>query len=303
MAIDPAHLKHYCGFVNIIGCPNVGKSSLINALIGFKLNIVTPKSQTTRQRIFAMYNEPEYQIIFSDTPGIIQKPSNELHKKMIKYIEQAFQDADILLLLIDAYKPCNIPTEYIEKLKKSTCPLFIVLNKIDLVKEKQLSVLEKEWQTTLPKAIIKKISALHNMGVKELLTEIKQHLPKSPSYFDKNELTDKTERFIVSEIVREKILLLYKEEIPYAVEVIINSFKEEENLLRIQADIIAERETQKIIIIGQRGKSIKQLGIAARKEIEQFFKKQVQLELYVKVEKNWRNNKNKLNYFGYKEID
>ncbi|GAB4201241.1 MAG: GTPase Era [Bacteroidia bacterium] len=295
--------EHKCGFVNIIGCPNAGKSSLINAIIGFKLNIVTPKAQTTRHRILAIYNEPDYQIIFSDTPGIIQKPSNELHQRMLQYIEQSFQDADVMILLIDAHKPCEIPTEYIERLNSSIQPVIIAINKIDLVSEDVLSKIEKEWRDKLPNAIIKKISALYGTGVKELLEEIKPLLPVHPPYYDKEDITDKTERFIVSEIIREKILLLYREEVPYVVEVVVNSFKEEEKIIRIQVDIIVERNTHKMIIIGEKGKAIKQLGINARKDLEAFFKKQIYLELYVKVEKNWRNNKTKLNTFGYRETE
>lgn len=293
--------EHKCGFVNIIGCPNAGKSSLINTIMGFKLNIVTPKAQTTRHRILAIYNEPDYQIVFSDTPGIIQKPSNELHQRMLQYIEQSFQDADVMLLLIDAHKPCEIPEEYIERLKVCEYPLIVAINKIDLVKEEALASIETQWRNILPDALVLKISALLGTGVKELLEKIKTLLPVSPPYYEKDDVTDKTERFIVSEIIREKILLLYKEEIPYSAEVIVNSFKEDEKIIRIQADIIVERETQKMIIIGEKGKAIKQLGIAARKDLEAFFKKQIYLELYVKVEKNWRNNKNKLSYFGYKE--
>lgn len=294
---------HYAGYVNIIGCPNVGKSSLINAIMGFKLNIVTPKAQTTRHRILAIYNEPNYQIIFSDTPGIIQKPSHQLHQRMLQYAEETFQDADIMMLMIDAQKPCAIPDEYIERLNHCEFPVFVIINKIDLVDNSTLLSLEKQWQTLLPKAIIRKISAINNTGVKELLEEIKKHIPKSPPYYAKDDITDKSERFIVSEIIREKILLLYREEIPYVVEVIVNSFKESEKIIHIQADIIVERETQKMIIIGEKGKSIKQLGIVARKELEVFFKKQIYLELYVKVEKNWRNNANKLNYFGYRSVE
>ncbi len=294
--------KHYCSFVNIIGCPNVGKSTLINAIMGFKLNIVSPKAQTTRHRILAIYNEPHYQIIFSDTPGIIQKPSYELHQKMLQYIDQTFEDADVLLLLIDAQKPCSIPNEYIERLKACDFPVFIVLNKTDLVSEEKIKQLENEWKILLPNAPLKKISALHQTGVKELVAEIKLLLKESPPYFDKDDITDKTERFIVSEIIREKILLLYKEEVPYAAEVVVNSFKEDDKIIRIRADIMVERETQKMIVIGEKGKAIKQLGIAARKELEAFFKKQIYLELYVKIEKNWRNNKIKLNHFGYRDV-
>lgn len=295
--------KHYAGFVNIIGCPNAGKSTLINGLMGFKLNIVTPKAQTTRHRILAIYNEANYQIIFSDTPGIIQKPSNELHQKMLKYIDQSFQDADVMILLIDAHKPCTIPNEYIERLKVCDYPLIVVINKIDLVSAEKITQIEREWQSILPKALIRKISALLGTGVKELVQDIKNMLTESPPYFEKDEITTRTERFIVSEIIREKILLLYKEEVPYSAEVLVNSFKEDEKIIRIQADIIVERETQKMIMIGEKGKAIKQLGIAARKDLEAFFKKQIHIELYVKVEKNWRNNKHKLNYFGYKDVE
>lgn len=290
---------HRCAYVNIIGCPNAGKSSLINSIIGFKLNIVSPKAQTTRHRILAIFNEDDYQIIFSDTPGIIQKPSNELHQRMLQYIEQTFQDADVMLLLIDAQKPCDIPNEYIQRLKTGIFPVIVTINKIDAVSEEVVARLEKEWQNLLPNALVKKISALQGTGVKELVDEIKKLLPVSPPYFSKDDITDKTERFIVSEIIREKTLLLYKEEIPYAVEMVVNSFKEDEKIIRIQADIIVERDTQKMIIIGEKGKAIKQLGIAARKDLEAFFKKHIYLELHVKVVKNWRKDKNKLNYFGY----
>lgn len=295
--------KHYSGFVNIIGCPNAGKSTLLNAILKFKLSIVTHKAQTTRHRILGIYNEPDYQIVFSDTPGIVQRPSNELHQKMLQYIEQTFQDADVMLLLIDAHKPCEIPDEYIQRLKNSLYPVIVVINKIDLVKENVLASTENQWKTNLPNAIIKKISALKGEGVDDLVNTIKQLLPENPPYFEKDDITNRTERFIVSEIIREKILLLYKEEIPYACEVIVNSFKEDEKIIRIQADIIVERDSQKMIIIGEKGSAIKQLGIAARKDLEAFFKKQIYLELFVKVEKNWRNNKNKLNYFGYKDAE
>jgi GTP-binding protein Era len=250
-----------------------------------------------------IYNEPDYQIVFSDTPGIVQKPSHELHQKMIQYIEQTFQDADVMLLLIDAHKPCEIPDEYIQRLKNSLYPVIVVINKIDLVKENVLVSIENQWKTNLPNAIIKKISALKGEGIDDLVNTIKQLLPENPPYFEKDDITNRTERFIVSEIIREKILLLYKEEIPYACEVIVNSFKEDEKIIRIQADIIVERDSQKMIIIGEKGSAIKQLGIAARKDLEAFFKKQIYLELFVKVEKNWRNNKNKLNYFGYKDVE
>jgi len=295
--------KHYSGFVNIIGCPNAGKSTLLNSILKFKLSIVTHKAHTTRHRILGIYNEPDYQIVFSDTPGIVQKPSHELHQKMIQYIEQTFQDADVMLLLIDAHKPCEIPDEYIQRLKNSLYPVIVVINKIDLVKENVLVSIENQWKTNLPNAIIKKISALKGDGVDDLVNTIKQLLPENPPYFEKDDITNRTERFIVSEIIREKILLLYREEIPYACEVIVNSFKEDEKIIRIQADIIVERDSQKMIIIGEKGSAIKQLGIAARKDLEAFFKKQIYLELYVKVEKNWRNNKNKLNYFGYKDVE
>ncbi len=271
--------------------------------MGFKLNIVTPKPQTTRHRILAMYNEQNYQIVFSDTPGIVQKPSYQLHQRMLQYVEQTFQDADIMLLMIDAQNPNDLPQEYIDRLKSCDFPVIIVINKIDLVSDTALSELEEHWRHILPNAIIKKISAVNNIGIKELIEQIKKLLPESPPYYEKDDITDKSERFIVSEIIREKVLLLYKEEIPYAVEIIVNSFKEEKKIIRTEADIIVERETQKMILIGEKGKAIKQLGIAARKDLEIFFKKQIYLGLHVKVEKNWRNNKNKLNYFGYKTGD
>ena len=295
--------KHYAGFVNIIGCPNAGKSSLINCFMGFKLNIVTPKAQTTRHRILAIYNEPNCQIIFSDTPGIIQKPTYELHHKMLKYIDQSFQDADVMILLIDAHKPCAVPNEYLERLNTCHYPLIVVINKMDLVSEEKITALQREWKSILPKALVRTTSALLGTGVKELLQDIKSMLPESPPYFEKDEITTSTERFIVSEIIREKIFFLYREEIPYSAEVLVNSFKEDEKVIRIQADIIVERETQKMIIIGEKGKAIKQLGIVARKDLEAFFKKHIHLELYVKVEKNWRNNKHQLNKFGYKEVE
>jgi len=295
--------KHYSGFVNIIGCPNAGKSTLLNSILKFKLSIVTHKAHTTRHRILGIYNEPDYQIVFSDTPGIVQKPSHELHNRMLQYIEQTFQDADVMLLLIDAHKPCEIPDEYIQRLKNSLYPVIVAINKIDLVSEDTLVSIENQWKNNLPNAIIKKISALKGDGVDDLVNTIKQLLPEHPPYFEKDDITNRTERFIVSEIIREKILLLYREEIPYACEVIVNSFKEDEKIIRIQADIIVEKESQKVIIIGEKGTAIKKLGISARKDLEEFFNKQVYLELYVKVEKNWRNDKNKLNYFGYRDVE
>ncbi len=295
--------KHYCGYVNIIGCPNVGKSTLINALIGFKLNIVTPKAQTTRQRILAIYNEPQYQIVFSDTPGIVQNPSYELHRRMLQYIEESFTDADIMILLIDCANTCTIPSEYITRLKSSPYPVIVALNKIDRVNEKKLHILETEWQTNLPNAKLIKVSALNKIGLDLLMNEIKSHIPESPPYFDKDNITDKNERFIVSEVIREKILLFYKEEIPYSCEVIVNAFKESEELLKIQADILVERDSQKGILIGNKGLALTKLGTEARKDLEQFFNKKIFLQLFVKVEKNWRNNPGKLNHFGYRQSE
>lgn len=292
------HTPHKSGFVSIIGCPNVGKSTLLNALVGERLSIITSKAQTTRHRIMGIVNGDDYQIIFSDTPGIL-KPSYKLQEKMMEFVISTFQDSDVFLLIVDIYEDIALDEKYIEKLKKTKVPVLLLLNKIDLASQEILEKKVEEWKIKLPNAEIIPISALKKFNLDHVLKRITQLLPIGEAFYDKDTLTDKPEKFFVSEIIREKILLRYSQEIPYSVEVVINSFKEEENLIRIQADIIAERESQKAIIIGHKGESLKKVGTMARLEAEKFFGKKIFLELFVKVSKDWRNSDSNLKNFGY----
>jgi GTPase len=289
---------HKSGFVNIIGVPNVGKSTLCNLLVGERLSIITSKAQTTRHRIFGFLNAENFQIIFSDTPGIL-KPSYRLHEKMMYFVDEAFMDADVILFITDVFDD-SIPEEkYLNKMQKAKVPVILLLNKIDLADESKTSSKIEFWKTHLPNAEIFPISALKGINTETIIPRIVELLPEGPAYYDKDQLTDKPERFFVSEIIREKILLNYKKEIPYSCEVIINSFKEEEKIIRIEAIILVERDTQKGIIIGHKGAAIKKTGTEARLEAEKFFGKKIHLELFVKVDKDWRNNDTKLNRLGY----
>lgn len=289
---------HKSGFVNIIGCPNVGKSTLMNALVGERLSIITSKAQTTRHRIMGIVSGEDYQIVFSDTPGII-KPLYKLQEKMMQFVITAFADADLFLLITDIFEDIQLEESYLEKLQKTDTPILLLINKIDVATQAQLEEKLLSWKEKLPKAEIIAVSALKNFNIDKILGRIIEMLPAGNAFYSKEEFTDKSERFFVSEIVREKILLNYKKEIPYSVEVIVNSFKEEEKIIKMQVDILVERDSQKGIIIGDKGAALKRVGTQARKDLEAFFKKQVYLELFVKVDKDWRSNENRLKNFGY----
>jgi len=289
---------HKAGFVNIIGCPNVGKSTLLNALVGQKLSIITSKAQTTRHRIMGIVNENDYQIIFSDTPGIL-KPNYKLHEKMMRFVADAMEDADIFLLITDIFEDIALEESYIQKLQKVTQPILLLINKIDLADEPKLHAKVAEWTAKLPNAEIVPISALLNVNVSMVMKRILDLLPEHAPFYDKEQLTDKPERFFVSEIIREKILMNYQKEIPYSTEVVVESFKEDEKIIRIEAVIYVERDSQKGIIIGHKGEAIKKVGTQARADAETFFGKHIHLELFVKVDKDWRTNENRLKRFGY----
>ncbi len=292
---------HRAGFVNIIGNPNVGKSTLMNAFIGEKLSIITSKAQTTRHRILGIVNGDDFQIILSDTPGII-KPAYELQSSMMDFVKSAFDDADILIYMVEIGEKELKDKAFFEKIKSSKVPVLMLLNKIDTSNQAQLESQASLWQQNLPNAEFFPVSALEGFNVKNVLDRIIDLLPESPAYFPKDQLTDKPERFFVNECIREKILIHYKKEIPYAVEVLTEEFFEEEEIIRLRSVIMVERETQKGIIIGHKGSALKRVGVEARKDLEKFFGKQVYLELYVKVNKNWRSNQNQLKRFGYNSM-
>lgn len=289
---------HKSGFVSIVGCPNVGKSTLMNVLVGEKLSIITSKAQTTRHRIMGIVSGDDYQIVFSDTPGIL-KPNYKLQEKMMEFVVSAFSDADVFLLIVDIYEDIILDEKYLEKLKNTKTPVLLLLNKVDMATQEVLDTKMAEWKEKLPNAEILPISALKKFNLENVMYRIVQLLPVGEAFYDKDTLTDKPEKFFVSEIIREKILLQYKKEIPYSVEVVVNSFKDEEAILRIQADILVERESQKAIIIGHKGEALKKVGTRAREDAEKFFGKKIFLELYVKVAKDWRNSDSNLKNFGY----
>lgn len=291
-------MTHKSGFVNIVGNPNVGKSTLMNNLVGERLSIITSKAQTTRHRIFGIVNGDDFQIVYSDTPGVL-KPNYKLQESMLKFSRSALSDADVLLYVTDVFDQYEKNEDFISKVKENEAPLILVINKIDLINQEKLEMLVEKWKSLLPKAEIYPISALENFNVDVLLKRIKDLLPEGPPFFDKDQLTDKPARFFVTEIIREKILQNYEKEIPYSVEVEVEQFKEEDKLIRINAVIYAERDSQKGIIIGHGGKSLKKVGTEARKDLETFFEKKIFLELFVKVEKDWRNKDIKLRGFGY----
>ena len=289
---------HKSGFVNIVGNPNVGKSTLMNALVGEKISIITQKAQTTRHRIMGIVNGEDFQIVYSDTPGVL-KPNYRLQESMRKFSNSALTDADVLLYVTDVFDSNDKNADFIEKVNLNTAALVLVINKIDLIDQEKLEVLVDKWKELLPRAEIYPASALEKFNIEPLFKRIRDLLPESPPFFEKDQLTDKPARFFVNEIIREKILLNYEKEIPYAVEVEVEQFKEEDKLIRINAVIYAERDSQKGIIIGHGGKSLKKVGTEARKDLEVFFDKKVFLELFVKVEKDWRNKDTKLKNFGY----
>jgi len=290
-------MNHKAGFVNIIGKPNVGKSTLMNELVGEKLSIITPKKQTTRHRILGIVNEDDYQIIFSDTPGYL-KPGYKLQESMMKFVESALLDADIFLYITAADEQ-DEDDEIIEKLKETDVPVIVVINKIDLSDQKKIETLYDSWQKKIPNAKVLPIAALHKFNVDTLFKLILELLPESPPYYPKDELTDKTMRFFVSEIIREKIFTNYQQEVPYSTEVIVDAYKEEEKIIRIMAYVFVIRESQKAIILGHKGNAIKKAATQARVDIEDFVGKKVFLEIRVKVSKDWRDDPMKLKRFGY----
>ncbi|MDF2158799.1 GTPase Era [Algoriphagus sp. CAU 1675] len=290
--------KHQAGFVNIIGKPNVGKSTLMNILVGERLSIISSKAQTTRHRILGLINSDQYQIVFSDTPGML-KPQYELHKSMMNFVNLSLEDADIILFVTDLFENDAEIESIIERINKSGIPVILVINKIDLAKEGQLDEVTKYWTDRIKADTIIPVSAKEKFNTERILQEILDRLPEHPPFYDKEELTDRPERFFASEIIREKIFKNYKKEIPYSTEVGIEDFHEDEKIIRIRATIFVERNSQKGIIIGEKGKMLKKVGIEAREELEAFFGKQVHLETFVKVEPDWRKNKLKLKKFGY----
>ncbi|QCK13297.1 GTPase Era [Mangrovivirga cuniculi] len=290
--------NHKAGFVNIIGKPNVGKSTLMNALIGEKLSIITSKAQTTRHRIMGLLNGDDFQVVFSDTPGIL-KPQYELHKSMMGFVHTALEDADILLFVTDPFETLDDADQIIEKINNSDVPTFAVVNKTDLKKDDQVAKQIEHLQKHLKADKFFTVSALNSENVALLFDAILEQLPEHPAYYPKDEMSDRPERFFVEEIVREKIFLNYKKEVPYSSEVVCTDFEEDDDIIRIYVEIYVERKTQRAIIIGHNGESIKKVGMQSREDLERFFGKKVYLESYVRVEPDWRKKQNKLNKFGY----
>lgn len=294
-------MAHRAGFVNIVGNPNVGKSTLMNALVGERLSIITSKAQTTRHRIMGIVNGEDFQIVYSDTPGVL-KPNYKLQEQMLEFSRSALVDADVLLYVTDVQDSPEKNADFLDKVKRMAAAntrVFLIINKIDLTTQETLDNLVEYWHKQLPEAQIFPISAQENFGVDQLFEAIKAALPECPPFFDKEQLTDKPSRFFVDEIIREKILLNYDKEIPYSVEVEVESFKEEEDIIRISAIIYVERDSQKGIIIGKAGSALKRVGSQARRDIEAFFGKQVFLQLFVKVDKDWRSSQSRLRHYGY----
>ena len=310
-------MKHKAGFVNIVGNPNVGKSTLMNQLVGERISIATFKAQTTRHRIMGIVNTDDMQIVFSDTPGVL-KPNYKLQESMLAFSESALQDADVLLYVTDVVETPEKNMDFLEKVQKMTIPVILLINKIDelsgesgqsgnsgksgLSSQQQLAAIVEKWHTLLPNAEILPISAKNKFGTDILLKRIQELLPESPAFFDKDQLTDKPARFFVSEIIREKILLYYDKEIPYSVEVVVERFKEDERKIQINAIIYVERDSQKGIIIGHQGVALKKVSTEARKTLEKFFDKHIYLEIFVKVDKDWRSSQRELDNFGYNDI-
>ncbi len=291
-------MAHKAGFVNIIGNPNVGKSTLMNAFVGERLSIITSKAQTTRHRILGIVNGEDFQAILSDTPGII-KPAYELQNSMMEFVKSAFEDADVLVYMVEIGEKDLKDEAFFNKIKNAEIPVMLLLNKIDKSNQQQLEEQVEYWKEKVPNAEIYPISALEGFNIPQVFQRIVELLPEGPAFYPKDALTDKPERFFVNEIVREKILLNYKKEIPYSVEVETSEFFEEEEIIRMRSVIMVERETQKGIIIGHKGSALKRVGVEARKDLEKFFGKQVHLELFVKVNKNWRSDDRQLKRFGY----
>jgi GTP-binding protein Era len=293
-------MSHKAGFVNIIGNPNVGKSTLMNAFVGERLSIITSKAQTTRHRILGIVNGEDFQVVLSDTPGII-KPAYEMQKSMMDFVKSAFEDADVLIYMVEIGEKELKDEDFFNKIIHSKIPVLLLLNKIDKSNQEQLEEQIDLWKSKVPNAEIFPISALENFNVKEVFARILELLPQSPPYYPKDALTDKPERFFVNETIREKILLNYDKEIPYAVEIETEEFLEDEKIIRIRSVIMVERDTQKGIIIGHKGSALKRVGMQSREDLEKFFGKQIHIELYVKVNKDWRSNAYQLKRFGYNQ--
>ena len=290
--------SHKAGFVNIIGNPNVGKSTLMNAFVGEKLSIITSKAQTTRHRILGIVNGDDFQLVLSDTPGII-KPAYGLQSSMMHFVKSAFEDADIIIYMVEIGENSLKDDIFFKKITSTKTPVILLLNKIDTSDQKNLEKQAELWQLKVPNAEFYPISALTGFNIKNVFNRLIELLPQSPPFYPKDQLTDKPERFFVNEKIREKILMYYKKEIPYAVEVETEEFFEEEKIIRIRSVIMVELETQKGILIGHKGKALKRVGVESRKDLEQFFEKKIHVELYVKVNKNWRSNPRQLKRFGY----
>ncbi len=289
---------HKSGFVSIIGKPNVGKSTFLNALLGSDISIVTPKAQTTRHRILGIVNGADFQVVFSDTPGII-KPSYEMQNSMMNFVKESLKDADIIIYMVTAADENLNDQKLLNRIKKTKSPLFVLINKIDKSTQKLVEKKIDYWRAIFPQANVYPISALNGFFISEVFKSIIEHVPNSPAYFPKDQITDKSERFFVNESIRKQILQRYKNEIPYSVEVITEEFKESPKIIKINSVILVERESQKGIIIGHRGNALKQVGISARKSLQNFFGKKIYLELHVKVSKNWRSNNQQLKKLGY----
>ncbi|MFC2630034.1 GTPase Era [uncultured Porphyromonas sp.] len=299
MTEEKKEQTHRSGFVNIVGNPNVGKSTLMNLLVGERVSIITSKAQTTRHRIMGIVNTPELQIVYSDTPGVL-RPNYKLQESMLEFSESALGDADVLLYVTDTVETADKNEFFLERVRGVKCPVLLLINKVDLTTQPELEALVERWHQELPEAEIIPLSALNNFNVQPLKKRIESLIPPSPPYFEKDALTDKPARFFVTEIIREKILLYYQKEIPYSVEVVVEAFREEEARIHIQALIIVERDSQKGIIIGHKGVALKKVGSMARRDMERFFEKKIFLELFVKVEKDWRNRDNLLRAYGYR---
>ena len=299
MTEEKKEQTHRSGFVNIVGNPNVGKSTLMNLLVGERVSIITSKAQTTRHRIMGIVNTPELQIVYSDTPGVL-RPNYKLQESMLEFSESALGDADVLLYVTDTVETADKNEFFLERVRGVKCPVLLLINKVDLTTQDKLVELVERWHKELPEAEIIPLSALNNFNVQPLKKRIESLIPPSPPYFEKDALTDRPARFFVTEIIREKVLLYSQKEIPYSVEVVVESFKEEGERIHIQALIVVERDSQKGIIIGHRGVALKKVGTMARRDMERFFEKKIFLELFVKVEKDWRNRDKILRAYGYR---
>jgi GTP-binding protein Era len=293
--------KHKSGFVNIIGNPNVGKSTLMNQLVGERISIITAKAQTTRHRILGIVNTEDMQIVYSDTPGVL-RPNYKLQQSMLHFSQSALDDADVLLYVTDVVEKTDKNEAFLQKVQQTKCPVLLLINKIDLTDQPTLEQLVEQWHTLLPNAEIAPISALSKFNMDVVKKKVVEWLPESPPYFEKDALTDRPARFFVTEIIREKILLYYQKEVPYATEVVVELFDETPDKIHVKVVIIVERETQKGIVIGHQGQALKKVGTMARKDLERFFEKKIFLEMFVKVEKDWRNRDTMLKAFGY-QID